>query len=229
MAVRPVHSVDTALRVLEAVAELQPVGVSVLARHLGIDKNAAQRSLVTLGESGWIRHPNRESSAWEITARALAVGRRYATGLVDRARPQLEALQRATGETVVLFAVDEARIVALDVVDSPHSLRLTVPLGTSVAISRIGALDAFLAPADVAAIPEPAIAPDPATLAAALRNGYYVLDDEYPSSVAVGAPVRDERHRVVGSLVVVAPRSRLAAAERRRVGELVSAAAAAVL
>ncbi len=227
MPVRPLHSVETALRVLEAVAELQPVGVSMLARHLGIDKNAAQRSLVTLGSAGWIRHPSAETGAWELTSRALAVGRHYATGLVGRARPHLESLQAATGETVVLFARDGVRLVALDVIDSSHSLRLTVPVGTSVAITRIGAFDAFLSPAELAELPNSAPAVATATIETARRNGYYVLDSEYPSSVAVGAPVYDERHRAVGALIVVALRSRLNAGDRRRIGELVAAAAAA--
>ena len=43
MAVKTLQTVENALAVLEVVAELQPIGVSALARHMKMDKNTAQR------------------------------------------------------------------------------------------------------------------------------------------------------------------------------------------
>lgn len=225
MAVRPLQSVETALRVLEAVAQLQPVGVSAVARELGLDKNAAQRALVTLGTEGWIRRAVGDTGTWELTAKSLTVGRSYASGLVERGRPQLEALQAATGETALLLARDDRRMVVVAAVDSAHPLRLTVPLGTSVPLVRVGGFDAFLEPEELAELGD-GTGPVPAgRVEQARRNGYYVVDEAYPSAVAVGAPVLDDRRRPMASLLVVAPRSRLTGAERRRVGELVALAA----
>ena len=41
MAVKTLQTVENALAVLEVVAELQPIGVSALARHMKMDKNTA--------------------------------------------------------------------------------------------------------------------------------------------------------------------------------------------
>lgn len=49
------RSVRTTFRILEAVAEHQPIGLSELARRLGLPKSTVQRSLATLAELGWIR------------------------------------------------------------------------------------------------------------------------------------------------------------------------------
>src|SRR4051812_7098462 len=96
MPVKTLQTVENAFGVLEAVAEHQPVGVSALARSLGLDKAAVQRILVTLGAVGWLQ-PSGEGGTWALSPQALVVGRRYAPGLRDRARPHLEALQEATG------------------------------------------------------------------------------------------------------------------------------------
>ena len=54
MPVQSLQTVENAMVVLEKVAENQPIGVSALARLLDMDKNTAQRLLVTLGRQGWI-------------------------------------------------------------------------------------------------------------------------------------------------------------------------------
>ena len=147
MPVKPNQSVETAMRVLEAVADEQPAGVSALARLLDLDKNATQRALVSLGHAGWIRQAADDPGAWELTSRSLKVGHRFAPTLVQRARPRLEALHEATGETVVMMAREGDRMVAVDSVESSQPLRLSVPIGMDVPLQRSGAVDAFL-PAD---------------------------------------------------------------------------------
>ena len=52
--VKTLRTVDKALRVLDAVAEHQPIGVGALARLLTMDKSAVQRILVSLQRAGWI-------------------------------------------------------------------------------------------------------------------------------------------------------------------------------
>jgi len=228
MAVKPLQSVETTLRVLEAVSEHHPVGVSALARELDLDKNAVQRSLVTLGQQGWIRQLSDETGAWELTGKALSVGRRYAPGLEERSRPHLESLQDRTGETALLFSRDQSRMVLLDAVESTQALKLTVPIGTVVRLARVGGFDAFLTDAERSALPRGDHPVTEQAVAATRRAGFYVLDDVYPSSITIGAPIYDARERAIGSILVVAPRLRLARSERRRVGVLVRAAAAAV-
>src|ERR1700759_1920121 len=49
------QSVVRSLRVLGAVPGLQPVGLSELARRVGLPTSTAQRIMVTLAEAGWLR------------------------------------------------------------------------------------------------------------------------------------------------------------------------------
>ena len=165
MAVKTVASVRNALTILEALALAQPVGVSALARQVGIDKAAVQRALLTLGDAGWTRQS--DTGEWVITSKALQVGTHYTAGLRDVSRPHLAELQRTTGETAVLFVREHASVVAVDAVESSQPLRMTVPLGMVVPLQQRSALDAFLAPAERAALPAaPDTSPNPASVAA---------------------------------------------------------------
>ncbi|WP_345662357.1 helix-turn-helix domain-containing protein, partial [Streptomyces venetus] len=66
-------SVTRSLRVLEAVAQHQPVTVGELTKLFGLPKSTVQRTLVTLAEAGWLRANRRDTTRWEIGARVLAV------------------------------------------------------------------------------------------------------------------------------------------------------------
>jgi IclR family acetate operon transcriptional repressor len=153
MSVKPIQSVQRALRVLEAVAELQPIGVAALCRHLDLDKSSVQRVLVTLDQAGWIRTTVGESTRWELSTRPLVVANRGGgpTGLIERARPEMLALQEMSGETVFLAIPDAGRIVAVYVVESHHLVRtapyvgLVLPAEGSAAGS---AILSYLSPAE---------------------------------------------------------------------------------
>ncbi|NUU20698.1 MAG: helix-turn-helix domain-containing protein, partial [Streptomycetaceae bacterium] len=131
MSVKPLHSVQRALEVLEAVAEHQPVGVAELSRILAEDKSAVQRALVTLHASGWILPAGERLTAWELSARPLILASRSRalSGLLARARPALEELVAVTGETAMLAVPEAGRIVAVEVVESPHLVRAVPRVG----------------------------------------------------------------------------------------------------
>ncbi len=163
MAVKSVRAVANALAVVEALAAQPGNGVSALARELSLDKMAVQRILVTLHESGWIRAVEGEVGRWELAPRLAGLGRGVASDLRAHARSHLEALARATGETVLLWSVDQRRAIVVDTVDSDQALRMTVPVGTEVPIHSSGLGPYF----------EPGAALDE----------FYVLYDTYPNAV----------------------------------------------
>jgi DNA-binding IclR family transcriptional regulator len=66
-------SVTRSLRILEAVAQHQPVTVGELTKIFGLPKSTVQRSLVTLKEAGRLRANRKDTTRWEIGARVLAV------------------------------------------------------------------------------------------------------------------------------------------------------------
>ncbi|QQS24012.1 MAG: helix-turn-helix domain-containing protein [Actinomycetota bacterium] len=209
MAVKTLQSVESAFRVLELLAERQPAGVSALAREAGLDKNAVQRVLVTLGGLGWIRQVDDDSGAWELTGRAARVAAHYAPDWREAARPHLEGLQQSTGETVLMWRREGEQLVLVDAVDSVQPLRVTVPIGTELRLEADHELRRQLgAPAE--------------------PRRHWVVDQSYPNAVAVGAALFDRAGRGVGVLTVVGPRSRLPRADLKRLGALAAAAARAI-
>ena len=63
------QSVLTALPVLEAVGQAQPVAVADVARAVDRPKSTVQRALATLHEAAWIRPDGSDRTRWVLTSR----------------------------------------------------------------------------------------------------------------------------------------------------------------
>lgn len=139
------NSVVSAIRVLEAVGERQPIGLSELARAVRLPKSTVQRTLLTLAEVGWCRSD--DASRWQLTYRAFAVGNqaRDAGELRMRALPVLHELQLATGETIHLAAPDGRELVLVERLDTAHRLRAFLPLGHRIPLNASATGQAYLA------------------------------------------------------------------------------------
>ncbi len=103
-----VQSVDRAVELLRAVAAASgsDSGAAALAQMCGLNRATAWRLLMTLEEQGMVaRNPHNGWFTLGPTFLELrhAVGR---DGLVDAARPVLERLSLATGETACLGLID---------------------------------------------------------------------------------------------------------------------------
>jgi IclR family acetate operon transcriptional repressor len=231
MTVKQVRSASRTLATLEVLAEHQPIGVRALARLLDDDKSAVQRALVTLADAGWIRPAVDASGQWELTTRALVVAEhaQRRSGLRQRARAALEALQVATGESTLLAVPDTGRIVAVDVVESQQLVRtapyigMVIPATTSAAGQAILAhfdndeLGAFLGYEPTAVLR--------AKLALVRERGWSLnAGDVVPGASSVGAPILD-RGRPLGVLAISAPTERMPPEEHPRLGALVAKAA----
>jgi DNA-binding IclR family transcriptional regulator len=207
MAVARLTTVEKALRVLAAVADNQPISGSQLSRDLDLDKNAIQRILVTLGHQGWLQQ-DRRAGGWRLGPQSLVVGGRYAGALRDRAHPVLHDLATETGETVTLWAVEGDAFTVVDGVESTQTLRGTIPIGYSASITEGGEYMAFCD----AFTRERLLGSEAMTderVAQIREQGFYVVDTEYASTIAVGAPVWDSRPLPVAALLLVAPADRL--------------------
>lgn len=128
------HSVVTAIRVLEAVSELQPVGLSELARHLDASKATVLRSLTTLAEMRWISQGERGGTDWSLTAHAFAVAVRGGImgTLREVALGPMHALQLDSTETVHLAIPDGDQLILAERIDTPHALRAFLALGSRI-------------------------------------------------------------------------------------------------
>ncbi|WP_235883298.1 IclR family transcriptional regulator [Saccharopolyspora elongata] len=220
------QSVKNALRVLEAVAENQPAGLSDLTQRLGLPKTTVQRCLTTLHEAGWIKPAGHELRRWTITGRAFSVGSQAANDrdLRSVALPLLSELQAATGETVHLMVPDGNEVVLIERLDSAHQLRTFYSLGLRSPLHATSNGKAVLA-----AMPDDDVADylakylsrvtdrtivDPDALLAQLATirgqGYAVNEEEHqPGIVAIGAAICPPGAGAVGSLSVSAPKVRL--------------------
>jgi IclR family acetate operon transcriptional repressor len=227
MAVKRLATVEKSFRVLTAVSERQPVGLSELARELELDKAGVQRILATLHHIGWILPSAGAVGGWELAPEALVIGHRYSPRLRDSARPHLEALQAASGETALLVAVDRDRAVVIDVVDSTATLRVNVPVGFDAPLADFGPFLPYFDDDTLAELGLPAV--DPRTRDAARRNGWYTIDIDPDDVLAVGAPIVSSNGAVLGALMLVGPRTRLGKADRSRAGTQLRAAVASLV
>jgi IclR family transcriptional regulator, acetate operon repressor len=216
--VKPLGSVQRALRVIEAIAANQPIGLAELCRILDDDKSALQRALVTLADSGWIRPTGDQVTRWEITEQPLVIAgqARRRSGLVTRLHPFIESIRDTTGESVSVAVPDAGRIVTVDVVESPHLVRAAPRLGSILPAEASAAGLALFAHLDLDAVAEFLGAPVHAALRREIdrtrERGWSLNAGAVDASAtSLGAAVCDATGRPQAAIVVSAPSDRLTA------------------
>lgn len=107
------------------------LGVSAVARELGLSKAVVHRILRTLADRMLIT-VDPDSRGYRLGPAAAALGARALRDSTLRAagRPVIAELQRATGETTTLSEVVPGGRVYLDQVPSTREIKMTVELGT---------------------------------------------------------------------------------------------------
>src|SRR5258708_38865754 len=104
-------SVATAIRLLKAFSEDEvEIGISALARRLGLAKSTVHRLAVTLVSEGLLEQ-NRDNDKYQLGIalfRLGALGRRRMNGS-NEARPYLYDLREKTNESVHLAVLDETK------------------------------------------------------------------------------------------------------------------------
>jgi len=240
---------DRALDLLEALAETPagaPLGVSEVARRVGVTKSAAFRILANLERRGYVAK-DPVSARYTLGTHLVYLGERSLSAIDLRvaARPSLEELLRRFGETVNLGIREGADVVYVDMIESSHGLRMAARIGSrdylhSTALGK--AILAFLppaerdhllyAPAGLPARTERTIT-DPVHLRAELERVRErgIAEDHDENEVGarcLSAPLFDHRGVVVGAISVSAPNSRLDDARAAEVAATVRVEAAAV-
>ena len=225
MAVKTLQTVENALAVLEVVAELQPIGVSALARHMNMDKNTAQRILITLGASGYIQKQN-HGAAWELTPRVLTLSNRVAVNLRKTAREQLQELSETIGETALLwqftFVGSNLYATLLDKVDSKHDVKTTMEIGKRVHVRENSAETT-----NVRTLIDQFPTGESAWLRAANddRPRYYRITPGHPNSIAIGSVIYDGPAQPIAAISIVGPIERISPDSYNAVGAKTAAAA----
>lgn len=227
IAVKTLGTLARGLRVVEAVATHQPVGLTALCQALGEDKSAMQRTLATLHEAGWIRLLTDTPPRWELSTKPLVVaGRALDTSpLPARARPLLASIRDETGETAHLVLLDAARIVVADVAESRQIVRTAPHVGAvhppeTSAAGR--AIFAHLTPeerTDLADAPEMLLTT--AEYDEIRERGWSLCEGAVQlGSTSLAAAITDLSGKPLGALVVSGPDSRLTPEKYTEAGTL---------
>ena len=239
-------SVTRSLRILEAVAQHQPVTVGELTKLFGLPKSTVQRTLVTLAEAGWLRANRKDTTRWEIGARVLAVRPAALQGssLFAAAREPMVHLRDALNETIHLSVPDALQcMVVVDRVDCDHAVRTFHAIGDTSPLHATAAGNAVLAHLGKSEIEEVTAGTlegygeetitDPGQLRAELHRvrerGYAVNHNQYLQGVcAIAAPVLDGEDTPLAAVAVSLPDSRFEAGRLPELGRLVAETAAEI-
>lgn len=219
-------SVATAIALLKCFsAEEHELGVSELARKLGVAKSTVHRLARTLIGDGMLeQNPENEKYRLGIALFGLGALVRRRMNLSSEARQDLFALRQATHETVQLAILDGTDIMFVYNLESTQAIRVNSDIGVrtpALATASGRAIMAFQ-PEDVVAAalagglarrtPKTEIEPVRLMklLAEVRQRGYAIEDEECEAGMrAVAAPVRGAGGKVVGSVAVAGPVQRL--------------------
>jgi IclR family acetate operon transcriptional repressor len=239
-------SVTRSLRILEAVAQHQPVTVGELTKLFGLPKSTVQRTLLTLNEAGWLRANRKDTTRWEIGARVLAVRPAALQGssLFAAAREPMIRLRDKVNETIHMCVPDALQcMVVVDRVDCDHAVRTFHEIGDTSPLHATATGRAVLAHLPAADVEEligrglesynEETLTDPSELRAELErvraDGYSVNRNQYrPDVCAIAAPILDVDGTPLAALAISMPASRYDPARLRELGRLVSDTAADV-
>ncbi|KMS67108.1 transcriptional regulator [Streptomyces viridochromogenes] len=239
-------SVTRSLRILEAVAQHQPVTVGELTKLFGLPKSTVQRTLVTLAEAGWLRANRRDTTRWEIGARVLAVRPAALQGssLFAAAREPMIRLRDAVNETIHLSVPDALQcMVVVDRVDCDHPVRTFHTIGDTSPLHATAVGRAVLAHLPRRDVEELIAAGlerfsdttpvEPDELRAELdrirTDGYAVNRNQFrPGVCAVAAAVLDGDGTPLAAVAVSMPEARYDGEQTPKWGRLVADTAAEI-
>lgn len=218
--------ISKVLKILEVI-QGSPSGLTlkVINDLTGINKSTAHRFLMHLKREGYLTRV--ETGAYMIGPKLFQMSAQinHRAALQAISRPVLWELSKATRETVNLAVLDEATVVYLEVLESPHEFRL---------VSRVGmrrpVYSTALGKALVAFIPEEQresvlnsinfspLTPRTITTLAQFkreleiipRQGYSLDNEEsVVGARCVGAPILNAKQQAVAAISVAGPITRI--------------------
>lgn len=218
-------SVAAAIRLLKVFSDTEvEIGISALAKHLGLAKSTVHRMATTLLDEGMLEQ-NSTNGRYRLGLAVLEMGAlaRRSMTLSNEARPFLFDLRTQTNETVMLAVREGFETVMVLALESNHAIRLRSAVGTRQAL-----LGSTLGQAMVSYLPDDRIAALLATAPAAaygqeapvapaqmrdrfetIRNRGYVIEHESEFGMhSIAAPVFGEAG-VVGAIGLAGPAQRL--------------------
>ena len=128
---RRLSSVATAIRLLKAFSEDEvEIGISALARRLGLAKSTVHRLAVTLVSEGLLEQ-DRENGKYQLGIALFRLGAlvRRRMNVSNEARPYLYELREKINESVHLAILDETEIMYVYNLEGTHAIRMRSDIG----------------------------------------------------------------------------------------------------
>ena len=237
-----VQALDRGLTLLELVASRPGLSLSELAAESGEAVATVFRALVTL-QGRHMVEPEDGGQVWHVGPGAFRIGNAFLrrTKVVERARHQMDALMRDSGETANLGIEAGDEVLFLSQVETHEAIRAFFPPGTKAPMHVSGIGKALLGWYDSARVQRiiarkglerftdlthSTEADLLADLAAIRARGYAVDDQERATGMrCVAAPIFNSHGEPVAGLSVSGPAFRIALADTARIGAMVRAAA----
>jgi IclR family KDG regulon transcriptional repressor len=219
-------SVATAIALLKAFSEDEvELGISTLAKRLGVAKSTVHRLAVTLVSEGLLEQ-DPASGKYRLGIALFRLGTlvRRRMNVSEEARPHLFSLRQKTNETVHLAILDGTEIMYVYFLESTQAVRMRSDLGLrkpAYCTAEGQAILAFRSPETVQAVIRkglhartPQTITDPDKLLKALeavrQKGCAIEDEESEVGVrCIAAPIRNDAGEVVAAVGVAGPVNRL--------------------
>lgn len=219
-------SLRKAIRILECFSLQEPrLSLSEIARRAELPLSTAHRILATLREAGLVDQEG-ERDLYRLGLKLLELGSVVLANmeLHREALPFIEELSRESGETVHLGVFDGSQVVSIEKMDSPHGLasQVTIGKGAPAYCTAVGKALLAFQPEDVLEHVcrlgltryTPQTITDPKRLRQEMARvrtlGYAVDDREHQPDVrCVAAPIRNYTGRVIASMSVSGPATRI--------------------
>jgi len=216
-----IQSLARGLKILDLLAQSRDgVSITELADRLGVDKGSASRLVATLASYGYAEK-DEETRRYHLGLQVVKVSRSLLTRLPMRevAKPFLRQLMDRTGECAHLAVPGQGKVLYIDQVESPATLRVNAQVGTMNPLHCTALGKILLAfgevelPADLESF-TPRTITNPDLLRKNLEQirvqGYAVDDEEFDLGVrCIAVPVEDFRGKVVASMGISGPSSRM--------------------
>lgn len=237
---REVHArgtqvVDRVFDIIDAFIHVGPeLSVTDVSRRVGLKYSTAHRLLEAMARRGILdRDPETRRYRIGLQLRQVALASIGQVDLLDHARPFLEELTKATGETSHLAVFDDGMALYVDKVESQRMLSRPSHVGrrlptycTGVGKAMLASLPAEVVDAVLSGDLQQFTAntiTDPARLRAEMatirQQGYAVDNEEIEEGlVCVAAAIRDRDGRVIAGISIGGPASRV----RKRGVEIVA-------
>ena len=216
-----IQSLARGLRILLMLSDsLDGSTVTEVAESLGVDKGSASRLVNTLVKYGFAEK-DPVSRRISLGPQIVSLSRSLLTRMPLRevAKPYLRELMRSTGECAHIGILSQGKVLYIDQVESPASLRVNAEVGflaplhctalgkVLLAFGRLPLPESLERYTDSTLVTQFALKKN---LASVREQGYAIDDEEFDIGVrCIAAPIFDFRNMVVGSIGISGPTTRM--------------------